>query len=56
MRRKTLVNNLKNVYSKERVLSALNVLGLPETVRGEALSSEQFVKMAEFLSQNDKNS
>lgn len=49
MRRKTLVNNLKNLYEKEKVLAALENLGLPETVRGETLTAETFVKLSELL-------
>lgn len=49
MRRKTLVNNLRNFYPKEKILSALSSLGLPETVRGETLSVDEFVKLAELL-------
>lgn len=49
MRRKTLVNNLRNLYPKEKILAALSALGLPETVRGETLSADTFVKLAELL-------
>ena len=49
MRRKTLVNNLRNLYPKEKILSALSELGLSETARGETLSVDQFVRLAELL-------
>lgn len=49
MRRKTLVNNLKNFYDKEKILAALAAAGLPETVRGETLTAETFVRLSEFL-------
>ena len=45
-RRKTLVNGLNNAsdlqLSKAQILEVLGSLGLPETVRGEALTLEQF--------------
>lgn len=49
-RRKTLVNNLKQTgYSKDVVLSALEYLGIPPTVRSEALEVETFVKLSDYL-------
>ena len=49
-RRKTLVNSLKNAsdlkLEKEQVLEALRTMGLSETVRGEALTLEQFAQLA----------
>ena len=45
-RRKTLANALKNAsdlpFSREDVVSALSELALPENIRGEALTLEQF--------------
>lgn len=50
MRRKTLVNCLVSAgYAKEKVLTALNALALPEAVRGERLSPEEFVGLAKLL-------
>lgn len=51
MRRKTLVNAIsaKLPISKERVLDALREMSLPETVRGERLSTEEFVKLSDLL-------
>ena len=51
MRRKTLPNALSAGLSlpKEVILSAMAKLGLPETVRGERLSTEQFVKLSDEL-------
>ncbi len=49
MRRKTLYNNLKNDFSREAILDALSTLGLPEDVRGERLTPEQFVNLANIL-------
>ena len=52
-RRKTLQNGLKNFegfsYTKEQILSALEAAGLPENVRGETLSLEQFAEIARRL-------
>ncbi len=52
-RRKTLQNGLKNFegfsYTKEQILSALEAAGLPENVRGETLSLEQFAEIARQL-------
>ena len=57
-RRKTLVNSLKNAsdlrLEKEQILEALRTMGLSETVRGEALTLEQFAKLADLLGQNAK--
>lgn len=52
-RRKTLVNSLKNAsdlkLEKEQILEALRTMGLSETVRGEALTLEQFASLADLL-------
>ena len=52
-RRKTLVNGLNNSpevqVSKEVVMNALEQMGLPATVRGEALTLEQFAQLANLL-------
>ncbi len=53
-RRKTLVNALANSHetgvNKEAVLKALERAGKPSTVRGEALSLEEFAQLADILS------
>lgn len=53
-RRKTLVNGLGNAAGldakKEDVLSALEKMGLPPAIRGEALTLEEFAKLTEVLS------
>ena len=52
MRRKTLVNALNGKYphlSKDRIAEALLSLGHPEGVRGERLSTEDFVKLSDLL-------
>ena len=52
-RRKTLQNSLGNSakvnVSKEAVRLALEEMGLPETVRGEALSLSQFARLSSLL-------
>jgi 16S rRNA (adenine1518-N6/adenine1519-N6)-dimethyltransferase len=52
-RRKTLVNGLNNAVelkiNKENVVNALNQMGLPETIRGEALTLVQFAQLTELL-------
>ena len=52
-RRKTLQNGLNNSpeipYSKEKILAAIERMGLPATVRGEALSLEQFAELSDIL-------
>ena len=54
-RRKTLVNSLKNSaeldYSKEEVEKAVKDCGLSLTVRGEALTLEQFAALADSFSE-----
>lgn len=54
-RRKTLVNGLTNAQnlsvSKEQVAAALEKMKLSATVRGEALTLEQFATLADFLQQ-----
>ena len=52
-RRKTLQNGLNNSpeipYSKEKILAAIGQMGLPATVRGEALSLAQFAQLSDIL-------
>lgn len=52
-RRKTLVNGLKNSaelsFTKEEILEAIEKLGKPETIRGEALTLEEFAALSNFL-------
>lgn len=52
-RRKTLVNGLKNSaelnFSKEKILEAINAIGKPETIRGEALTLEEFARLTNEL-------
>lgn len=55
-RRKTLVNGLGNAaelhLSKEQVTQALEKLQLSPTVRGEALTLEQFAELSDLLSES----
>ncbi len=52
-RRKTLVNGLKNAagltYGREEIENALAQMGLPATVRGEALTLAQFARLSDLL-------
>jgi 16S rRNA (adenine1518-N6/adenine1519-N6)-dimethyltransferase len=55
-RRKTLANALTHGLNygnlrltREEVVSALETMGLPPAVRGEALSLEQFARLSEIL-------
>lgn len=52
-RRKTLVNGLLNAgnlgVTKEDITAALTEMGLPATVRGEALTLEQFAQLSNLL-------
>ena len=52
-RRKTLVNGLGNAaglnLKKERVLSALQKMGLPPAIRGEALTLREFAALTDLL-------
>ncbi len=52
MRRKTLLNAISAKLphlAKEDILTAIKELGLSETVRGERLSTEDFVKLSDLL-------
>lgn len=52
-RRKTLSNGLKNspelCFSREQVVEALEKMGKPETIRGEALTLEEFAQLSNLL-------
>ena len=45
MRRKTMVNNLKQSYDKNFIINALQQIGYKETVRPEEISVENFIKL-----------
>lgn len=55
-RRKTLVNGLKNSpelsFSKEQIVKAIEKIGKPETIRGEALTLEEFAELANAFTEN----
>ena len=57
-RRKTLVNGLKNAsdlsFTKEQIEAAIEAIGQPLTIRGEALTLEQFAQLANQLNNVDK--
>ena len=52
-RRKTLANGLSNAQglaiTREQVVAALEEMGLSATIRGEALTLEQFAQLSNFL-------
>ena len=52
-RRKMLANGLGNApevpVTREEVKEALAAMGLPETIRGEALTLSQFAQLANLL-------
>ena len=52
-RRKTLQNGLNNSpevpYTKDQIASAIESLGVPASVRGEALTLEQFASLANYF-------
>lgn len=55
MRRKTLVNAISaklTTIDKERARKAIILLGFPETVRGERLSTEDFVRLSDLLAKS----
>ena len=58
-RRKTLQNGLNNSqelsFTKEQIADAIEKMGLPPSVRGEALTLEQFAKLSDLLAA-EKNS
>ena len=58
-RRKTLANGLNNSskihLSKEIIQESIRELGVPETVRGEALSLEQFAQLSNIIGRKKQN-
>ena len=58
-RRKTLQNGLSNSpelsFTKEQIAGAIESLGLPAAVRGEALSLAQFAALSDILGEYQKN-
>lgn len=56
-RRKTLQNGLNNSpeipFTKEEIIRAIESLGVPATIRGEALTLAQFAALANYLSDGE---
>lgn len=52
MRRKTLYNNLKGCYPSDKLLSAIRAIGLSDSVRGENLSPDDYVRLGEELNRS----
>ncbi len=54
-RRKTLQNGLNNSqelsFTKEQIAEAIEKMGLSPSVRGEALTLEQFAKLSDLLTE-----
>ncbi|AWX69611.1 16S rRNA (adenine(1518)-N(6)/adenine(1519)-N(6))-dimethyltransferase RsmA [[Mycoplasma] anseris] len=50
-KRKTLVNNLKNIYNPEKIIKALEILGFDEKIRSESLSLEDTKNLYILLNQ-----
>ena len=52
-RRKTLVNSISNAglqgITKENIVNALEKMELPQTIRGEALTLEQFARLSDLV-------
>ena len=57
-RRKTLLNGLNNspelAFTKEQIAGALEALGLPAAVRGEALTLAQFAELSDYFTEKGK--
>jgi 16S rRNA (adenine1518-N6/adenine1519-N6)-dimethyltransferase len=54
MRRKTLVNNLAGIgVGKERATRLLEKMGLDERIRGERLTTEQFITLTRLIKENN---
>lgn len=59
-RRKTLLNGLNNSpelsFGKEQIAAAIEQLGVPAAVRGEALTLEQFARLSDLLGGSGQSS
>ena len=57
-RRKTLHNGLNNApdisFTKEQIIAAIESLGVPATIRGEALDLKQFAQLANYFTEHGK--
>ena len=54
-RRKTIVNNLKTIYNKDKILLMLNSLDIKETQRSEELSIKQIIDIANYIERSGMN-
>lgn len=54
-RRKTIVNNLKTIYNKDKILLMLNNLDIKETQRSEELSIKQIIDIANYIERSGMN-
>jgi 16S rRNA (adenine1518-N6/adenine1519-N6)-dimethyltransferase len=54
-RRKTLINSLttNTNFTKEQVLQALNDCGISPSIRGEALTGQEFAQLANYLNNQE---
>lgn len=57
-RRKTLQNGLNNApdisFTKEQIIAGIESLGVPATIRGEALDLKQFAQLANYFTEHCK--
>lgn len=52
-RRKTLVNNLSNKFDKELILKMLKEFNIKENVRSEELEIKDFIKLSDYIIENE---
>lgn len=51
-RRKTLYNNLKERYTKEKIEGMFSTLGIKDTIRAQEIDLETFIKMYEVINED----
>ena len=51
-RRKTLYNNLKERYTKEKIEGMFSTLGIKDTIRAQEIDFETFIKMYEVINED----
>ena len=51
-RRKTLYNNLKERYTKEKIEGMFSTLGIKDTIRAQEIDLETFIKMYEVIDED----
>ena len=54
-RRKTLVNNLCNKYSKEFIYKMLEGNGYKPSIRAEELTIDDFIKLSDYIEENNND-